>query len=200
VALEIETKFVLTDFASVRAALARAGGARLSRVFEENLVLDTPAGDVRRRGMVLRLRRDAVGRVTLKLPVEASAGKGLKVRQELETGVADVAVLETIFGHLGYRPALRYEKVRETWQWHDVAVCLDRLPFGRYLEIEGPAGSIPPAAAVLGLSMDRALTATYHELFQAYLAVKGLPPADSFVFSPAERRELLACLAGDQNT
>lgn len=197
--LEIETKFAVADFAPVRDALGRAAARRLSRVFEENIVLDTPAGDLRRRGMLLRLRRDAAGRMTLKLPAETAAGAGLKVRQELETGVADVTVLETIFGHLGYRPSLRYEKVRETWRLGDVEVCLDRLPFGRYLEIEGPAAAIPEAASVLGLSMEDALTATYHDLYQAYRVAQGLPPADSFVFSPAERRELLAALAAGRS-
>jgi adenylate cyclase class 2 len=194
-AVEIETKFVLTSFATVREALTRTGGRRLSRLFEENLVLDTGDGALRRQGMLLRLRRDDQGRVTLKLPGESCGGSGLKIRQEFETEVGDLDVLETIFGHLGFGPALRYEKIRETWALGNVHVCLDRLPFGRYLEIEGPAASIPWAAALLGLSMETALTATYHDLFRAHLAENGLPAADSFVFDPPLRRELLASLA-----
>jgi len=199
VALEIETKFAVTDFAPVREALGRSAGRRLSCVFEENLVLDTPAGDLRRQGMLLRLRRDGAGRITLKLPATASAGAGFKVRQEFETGVADVSVLETILGHLGYRPALRYEKVRETWRVGEVEVCLDRLPFGRFLEIEGPAAALPDMAVRLGLSMEDALTATYHDLYQAHRTALGLPPGESFVFSPEDRRELLAALAAGQS-
>lgn len=195
VSLEIETKFAVEAFAPIRTALCRVGGERISCVFEENIVLDTPEGALRQRGMLLRLRRDAAGRITLKLPVAASAGKGLKVRQELETGVGDVAVVETILAHLGYVPALRYEKVRETWHLPDVEVCLDLLPFGRYLEIEGRAEAIAPTAASMSLSMDAALTATYHDLYQQYLRAQGLPPGDSFVFSPDARRDALAALA-----
>jgi adenylate cyclase, class 2 len=197
-AVEIETKFALASFATVREALTRAGGRQVSRVFEENLVFDTADGALRRRDVLLRLRRDDLGRVTLKLPGAADGQGGLKVRQEFETEVADLDVLETIFRHLGYVPALRYEKIRETWELGEVHVCLDRLPFGRYLEIEGPGPAIAWAATRIGLSMEAALTSTYHELYRAHLAEAGLPPADSFVFDPPLRRELLASLAAGQ--
>jgi adenylate cyclase, class 2 len=194
-AMEIESKFALQTFGPVREGLIRAGARRQSRVFEENLVLDTPDGSLRRRGMLLRLRRDAVGRITLKLPAETSELAGLKVRQEFETEIADLDVLEAILGHLGYCPALRYEKLRETWLVAETHICLDLLPFGRYLEIEGSAASIPEVAASLGLSMGQALCATYHDLYQSHLAACGLPPADSFVFEPTKRRVMLAALA-----
>lgn len=199
-AVEIESKFALETFGPVREALLRAGARRQSRVFEENLVLDTPEGTLRRRGMLLRLRRDAAGRLTLKLPAETAEVAGLKVRQELETEIADLDVLEAVLAHLGYRPALRYEKLRETWLLGETHICLDVLPFGRYLEIEGSAASIPEVAVRLGLSMTQALSATYHELYQAHLSACGLPPADSFVFAPAERRTMLAALGDGRNS
>ncbi len=195
IAQEIETKFAVAAFGPVRQALERAGAARLWRRFEENVVLDTPDGTLRRRGLLLRLRRDASGKVTLKLPADAPEERGLKVRQEIETEVADLAALEAVFFHLGYRPFLRYEKVRETWRLDGVLVCLDELPFGLFLEIEGPAHAIARAAVRLGLSMDAALSQTYHDLYQAHLAARGLPPADSFVFDPDVRRHLLSNLS-----
>ena len=151
-AVEIETKFALETFGPVREALLRAGARRQDRVFEENLVLDTTDRALRQRGLLLRLRRDARGRITLKLPAEPSEETGLKVRQEFETEIADLDVLETILGHLGFYPALRYEKLRETWLLGETHICLDLLPFGRYLEIEGAAGTIPEVAGRLGLS------------------------------------------------
>ncbi len=189
--LEIETKFKVPAFAPIRQALARAGGERLSRRFEENLVLDTSQGTLRGQGILLRLRRDAAAKVTLKLPAKAPEGSGLKIRREIETEVADFGAMQALLGHLGYVPALCYEKVRETWRLGDVLVCLDELPFGHYLEIEGPAEAIVRAAAELGLSMDRALAATYHDLFQEHLASQGLPLADSFVFEAADRQRIL---------
>ncbi|EFL49179.1 adenylyl cyclase CyaB [Solidesulfovibrio fructosivorans JJ]] len=192
---EIETKFAVTAFAPMREALAKAGGVRLSRVFEENIVFDTPDRALRHRDVLLRLRRDGEGRVTLKLPSETAVGSGIKVRREIETRVADPAVMESIFCALGYAPALRYEKIRETWQVGETHVCLDRLPFGRYLEIEGPAGTIAAVAEILGLSMADAIPLTYHALYQAHLAACGLPACDSFVFGPDERASVLSDLS-----
>jgi len=195
IAEEIETKFAVAAFEPVREALLRAGGVRLSRRFEENVVLDTPDGELRRRDVLLRLRRDASGKVTLKLPADAPEDGGLKVRHEIETEVADLAALQAVFFHLGYQPFLRYEKVRETWRTGATLVCLDELPFGRFLEIEGPADAIPRVAASLGLSMTAAMSQTYHALYQAHLAACHLPPADSFVFPSETRRDLLASLS-----
>lgn len=194
VADEIETKFAVASFELVRRALDRAGGERLSRLFEENVVLDTPDGALRRRGALLRLRRDGAGKVTLKLPAEVPRARGLKVRREMETEVADVAAMEAIFAALGYGEAMRYEKVRETWRLEGALVCLDELPFGLFLEIEGTAEAIPRLAARLGLSMDQAMDLTYHDLHQVHCRRAGLPPSDSFVFPPEVRRAILARL------
>lgn len=194
-AAEIESKFAVTDFAPVRLALTAAGGERLSRRFEENVVFDTPDGRLRREDILLRLRRDGRGRVTLKLPAERADNPAIKIRREIETVVEDPAALEAVFTHLGYVPSLRYEKVRETWRLGAVLVCLDKLPFGHFLEIEGAATAIAAAAASLGLSMDEATAKTYHALYQDHLAACGLPPADSFVFAPETRQALLAALS-----
>jgi adenylate cyclase, class 2 len=196
VADEIETKFAVQSFEPIRQALIEAGGLHLSRRFEENVVLDTPDAALRRQGILLRLRRDASGKVTLKLPAKAPAGSGLKIRQEVETEVADLAALEVVFAHLGYKPFLRYEKIRETWRVEAALVCLDELPFGLFLEIEGPSDAIPNVAERLGLSMQQAMPQTYHDLFQAHCKRLGLPPSDSFVFTSEARLEILASLSG----
>ena len=76
-----------------------------------------------------------------------------------------------------------------------VLVCCDQLPFGFFVEIEGAVEAIVDAAAALGLSMAQATSKTYHALYQDHLAAHGLPPADSFVFTPEERRKLLSGFA-----
>lgn len=192
---EIESKFAVAGFGPARQALAAAGGRRLSRCFEENVVLDTPEGDLRRQGKLLRLRRDGQGRVTFKLPAENPGDAAIKTRREIESEVADLDALEAIFGTLGYAPRLRYEKVRETWALGPAHICLDELPFGLFIEIEAPAEAIAATAAALGLSMAEASSKTYHDLYQDHLAANGRPPADSFVFAPEARRAVLASLA-----
>ncbi len=192
--LEIEVKFPVSDFAPLRARLQGAGAIFLSRVFERNLVLDGPDGGLRAQGALLRLRQDVRARLTLKLP-SLDGPAGFKTREEIETTVGDFETAAAIFGHLGYVESLRYEKMRETWRYADALVCLDELPYGLFMEIEGEPDSIVMAAAALGLRMETASTASYLDLYHAHLDAKGLERSDSFVFSPERGARLRALCA-----
>ncbi len=201
--LEVELKYPVADFAPVRAALIGGGAQCLGLVFERNEVFDSgDQGRLREAGILLRLRlmisqptlagqaEDSGGVLTLKLPPPPDAPQGFKVRREIETRVDDVRSLRDILIGLGYAATLRYEKVRETWRIGRAVVCLDRLPFGRYVEIEGTPDAIRTVAESLGLSSASASTATYHDLHLENLDRLGLPHEDSFVFDTATAARL----------
>ncbi len=193
--LETELKVCDVDLDAVRRSLHQAGGERQGRVFEANEVFDDAAGSLRATGVLLRLRRESGvpgGLLTVKLPKAGPAG--LKTREERETRVADPDALRAILDGLGYRVLLRYEKVREAWDLAGCHVCLDRLPFGDFVELEGPPEAIAAALARLGLEGLPFSDRTYHALYREHLAARGLPPADSFVFPEPERAALLAGL------
>lgn len=196
--LETELKVRDVDLDAVRRSLHQAGGERQGRVFEANEVFDDAAGTLRAGGILLRLRREsgvAGGLLTLKLPIAGKGGPaGLKVREERETRVQDPDVLAAVLEGLGYRVLLRYEKVRETWLLAGCHVCLDHLPFGDFVELEGDPDAIAAALDRLGLAGLPASDRNYHALFREHLASRGLPPRDSFVFEEAERASLLAGL------
>lgn len=179
----------------MRAVLIGLGAARLGLVFERNEVFDSgDQGRLREAGILLRLRlttrkrtatdrgEDLGGVLTLKLPPPPDAPQGFKVRREIETRVDDARSLRDILIGLGYAVTLRYEKVRETWRVGVTLVCLDRLPFGCFVEIEGLPDDIRVLAERLGLSAASASTATYHDLHLENLDRLGLPHEDSFVF------------------
>ena len=174
-AREIEAKFRLEHVAALRERLAGLGGQRVSAVHETNVLLDTPARQLQGRGCGLRIRVAQVGnepgrrRVTLtyKGPRDPDLrDRGIKTREEIETDVADDACLIALFAQLGFAPALRYEKRRETWRLGGAEVVLDELPqLGWFAEIEAPdAGAIESACVQLGLDRAAAVTETYVEL------------------------------------
>jgi len=194
--LEIELKYLHVDHAAVRAALIGLDAKRQGRWFEANAVFDDPARGLKASGTLLRLRETSVGSLlTLKRAAPGHEKATAKVYEELETAVADPAALAAILAGLGYEPALRYEKIREQWEVLGCEVCLDTLPFGDFLEIEGGEAAIASCARALGLPDAAASTATYHELNRRWRESSGLPPCESFVFDEDRKAALLAEIA-----
>ncbi len=191
-ALEVELKFLDPDLDRVRARLEELGGRSLGRVFERNTVFDDPARSLRAGRVLLRLRRAGQAVLTLKHPPVGPQPGDVKVFEEIETRVADPGAMETILAGLGYAPTFVYEKVREEWTFADCHVCLDRLPFGDFVEIEGEREALFACAAALGLDPGRTSTANYHALHLAWRRDQGLAEEESFVFPEPRRQELLS--------
>jgi len=162
---ETEVKLRVRELGAVRETL-RTLGARplLERHFEDNVLFDDAAGSLRAQGTVLRLRRTTLGGVlTFKGPREVS--EGVKSREERETDVADPEALDGILRRLGYRPAFRYQKYRESWSHAGQAIELDETPIGAFVEVEGDLQGIHAVARALGYGPADYLGESYVDLF-----------------------------------
>ena len=167
---ELEVKFYVPDLARVAErlqALSAALGAKLvqPRQHETNLRFDTPNGDLVRQRQVLRLRQDDAARLTFKGP--GREVDGIQQRQELEFTVSNFGMAQRFLEALGYQVIWMYEKYRQTYALGDVLVTLDELPFGNFIEVEGPdGGSIQAAAQALGLDWEQRILVSYAALFE----------------------------------
>jgi adenylate cyclase class 2 len=176
--LEIEVKFHLLDLDLLRAAL-RARGAPLeqSRILETNLRYDTPDGALAERGDILRLRRSADARLTHKRPSQP-AGE-LNARSEVEVVVADFEATRGLLERLGFVVVMHYEKYREAYLLGTVEVALDELPFGFFVELEGPtAEALRLTAEALGLAWQQAFQGSYVSIFNWLRMHQGLTARD----------------------
>ena len=165
--VEIEKKYRLRpeQVEPLRARLREAGGEGAGAAeFEENVIYTGPGLDPGRR--VLRLRRFATegARALFTFKERDLSGSPVKRQREEETEVADADALASILEALGYRPALVYEKRRETWQMPGAEVVIDELPFGLFAEIEGEEARILEVEKLLGLDGAEAEHAPYPEL------------------------------------
>jgi adenylate cyclase, class 2 len=183
--LEIEVKFAVRDLAGLAGRLQRLGAVvAAERVHEINLRFDTPAGDLSRERRVLRLRQDAGAVMTYKGPQDA--GTDVSARQEIEFQVSDFGAARRLLEALGYVVSVMYEKFRTTYSLDDLIIVLDEMPFGNFVEIEGPDSlSICAAAAKLGLDWEARSTASYLGLFNQLRLVRGLP-AQNLAFAELE--------------
>jgi adenylate cyclase, class 2 len=169
---EIEVKFYLRDLAGVSQRL-RDLGAELAapRVFEANLRFDTRGRELTKARQVLRLRQDQRARMTFKGPAEA--GSEVISREEIEFEVSDFSAAQRLLEALGYEVSAMYEKFRATYHLGGLEVVLDELPYGSFIEIEGPDGEAIQAAALqLGLRWEARCTDSYLGLFERLRAQK----------------------------
>jgi adenylate cyclase, class 2 len=173
---EVEIKLSLPSAAHGR-RLLRQAGFRVSRrrVYEDNLVFDTPQGQLRSGSLLLRLRvAGSVATLTFKGP--PSKGR-FKSRLESETSVSDPAACREILRRLGFRQVYRYEKYRTHYLRPDDqgVVALDETPVGVFLELEGPPAWIESTARLLGFGVGSYISATYRDLHLSSRARLGLP-------------------------
>lgn len=179
---EIEVKFVLTDPAAVRAALQQLGAAFCGAHYELNIRLDDDARSLTANRRVLRLRRIESERgvtevLTVKMPQE-DADPSFSIRREIELEVSDGAALLAALEVLGYQPYWRYEKHRETFRWGAVEAVIDHLPYGWFMELEGPEEGIRELAGQLGLRLEDGLALSYAAIFDNVTRALGLEAAD----------------------
>lgn len=186
---EVETKFAAVNHDALRGKLQALGARRVSLVFEENAVWDTPDRMLKQHGQLLRIRQDDATRLTFKTPAAGGTGQ-LKVVEEHETRLEDAQAMGRVLTGLGFQEVFRYQKLRETWVLGEVLCLLDLLPFGAFLELEGPANALESTCRVLGLDPAAGTSKTYHALHQEHRAGLGLPAEDSFVFPEEQARQL----------
>ena len=164
--LEIEVKFFLADMEIVRHQLQKAGARSTGRVFETNLCFDNPSHDLLRNKSLLRLRRD--GRTTLTYKAQpAGTDSEFKVIEEREVAVSDFETMLGILQGLGFHQEQVYEKYRETFTLGSAKICMDSMPFGDFLEIEGPKEDIRNLARILDLPWQRRILWNYRSMFLA---------------------------------
>ena len=102
----------------------------------------------------------------------------LKVREEIETGAEDAAVLLAVLERLGFRPVFRYEKFREEFSKGDAVLAIDETPIGTFLEIEGSESGIRELTSALGQTPDVYIRASYRALYETHCREQGRPVTD----------------------
>ena len=122
--LEIEVKFYLADVEAMHTHILELGAKSSGRVFETNLRYEDKDNRMMKKKSLLRLRQDK--KVTLTFKSSApERSKAFKIYKELEVEVNEFETMGHILEALGYHPAQKYEKWRETF-------VLDQTLYGQH--------------------------------------------------------------------
>src|SRR5436190_7446463 len=175
--LEREIKLRFDSAESARAAVLAAGAEpSRSRRLQEDCLLDTDDEILRRRRCVLRVRMESgKSLLTFKGPVQPS---DMKLREELETVIADGTLLLRMLDELGFHVWFRYQKYREEFVLDDIVIAVDETPVGTFVEIEGGDRGIADMALAMGRSPSDYLVDSYRSLFSDHCRRLGLPVTD----------------------
>ena len=130
----------------------------VGREFEENIIYSND--HLRSTGSIIRLRSVGEGTIlTFKRRVPGLSD--VKKQVEYEVHVSNRELMQRILAEIGLRPAVIYEKIRDIWRLDSTEVVLDELPFGDFVEIEGPEAEIALCEQKLGIDPSLATTDTY---------------------------------------
>ena len=153
--LEVELKSVVDDVDRRRALIE---AARATLVFSgrlEDRRYDSADRSLTSRDEVLRVRvyRDAHGsRAELDWKGPTRREDGYKLREELETAVADADALTGILEQLGYEVTIAIDREIQQYDLEGTMIRFERYPrMDNLVEVEGTPEQIERAIAALGL-------------------------------------------------
>lgn len=186
--IESELKFRVTgasDHAKLRSILRQRGAKAAGRYREYNYRLDGPGKATRSTTLRLRvLNGGPRGVLTAKGP--ATFNSGVKSREETEVDVSDAHATLDLLQQLGFRVSWSYPKKRSVWMLDGVAITLDVLEFGWFVEVEGPAGRLLEIARGLGLDPANALKDSYSLMAKKHLKAKRPTKAPPMPVAPVQ--------------
>jgi adenylate cyclase class 2 len=162
--LETEVKFYLPDLDPIRNRVIDIGAVFRHRTFETNIRFEDAEKSLIQKQSLLRLRKDKKITLTYK-SAPPFKNDQFKIFQEFEVEVSDFDAMEHILKSLGFQEEQIYEKWRETYVLEDTLLCLDTMPFGNFLEIEGKKDSIQQIAYHIGLLWEKRILLNYLAIF-----------------------------------
>ena len=131
--LEIELKFYVSDFESLRARLTNLGAVRTGQpALEHNIRYETEDDRLLENKCLLRLRKDRQTTLTFKLPPPEKDDR-FKVYRELEVSVSDFETMDAIlnappgFEMLSAEMQKKLKRVRGKHLYPEIVVQLEAM-------------------------------------------------------------------------
>jgi len=175
--LEIEVKFYMPDVESFQQRLSEFGAEFISCAPETNIRFENQDNSLRAQKILLRLRKSDSVTLTFKSRPPVS-DPDFKVHHEIEVMISDFEAMREILESTGFHPAQVYEKKRTTWKFNHTLLCVDQMPYGDFIEIEGAPVNIRKAAKDLNFEWNDRILLNYLEIFEILKQRLGLSFTD----------------------
>lgn len=140
--IEVEIKIPIAKKEEIKKNLEKMGFEKTGMVCEEDVYFDNQAGQIRKNGEALRIRKVTDLQSNQSQTVITFKGKKLDQvsmsRKELETGVEDGGICTGILEAIGFFcVSPKVVKVREEYCFEEINACVDEVKnLGDFLELE----------------------------------------------------------------
>ena len=109
--IERELKFKIVDEEKLLEQLLTSGAKILNKSKEKTIRLDTPKGDLERKGVFLRVRSGSKNTITMK--EKMGDDKNVRARKETEFEIEDIDQMHYILDKLGFFICTNYGKISD---------------------------------------------------------------------------------------
>ncbi|MBF0227065.1 MAG: class IV adenylate cyclase [Desulfobacterales bacterium] len=183
--LEIEIKYYIPKKEEIRAKIIDLCKDSHGLLFEKNIRYENSDKSLLKQNSIIRLRQTNKTNLTFKSKIPDKT-KQFRIHKELEVEVSDFQTMNEILLSIGFHHEQIYEKWRETFSYNNAIICLDSMPFGCFLEIEGEKEAIIDTSNKLGLDWNKRILLSYIEIFFILKEKFNLPFSD-ITFSNFEK-------------
>lgn len=164
--VEKEVKFKIESISEIKQRLKEIKAKFVSKVFENTIRFDDAHKSLHKMEASFRLRKGITTELTFKEKLDTS--DGVRSSKKFTVEISDFDTMKTILEQLGYKVCQRFHKEREYWKYGDTIICIDTIPIGLFLEIEGRKRDIVKVAKLLNLDFNQKILKHYGELWEEH--------------------------------
>jgi adenylate cyclase class 2 len=164
--IEIEVKFYIKNYEEIIKKVSEYAGNPVKSGLEKNILFDKKDFSFRKNNKILRLRYyNNSSIITIKTPPDKKDPE-FKTLKETECTVDSIENMRFILKECGFINEQIYEKQREVFRTNKLEICIDRLPFGDFVELEGDRDKIRQAASFLNFNWENKILPSYRAIFE----------------------------------
>ncbi|PID77815.1 MAG: class IV adenylate cyclase [Deltaproteobacteria bacterium] len=163
---EIEVKFYIKNINKLLKKLSSYTNQYPKKFFEKNILFDTNDFFLQKSNKILRLRSySGKNIITLKKSPKQKS-ENFKIMEETEIFVDSFDKTKKILHESGFIKTQIYEKERIIFKKENLSICVDYLPFGNFLELEGAKNDIIETASQLDFDWNQRILPSYIKIFK----------------------------------
>ncbi len=177
-ALEVETKIKLENPEKTKEDIIKLGAVHIKKEKQTDEFFDFDDQRIKNSNELIRIRN----KKTLCLKENQRESENIKQSDEYESEIENYDTIIRVFKKVNLKVTGKKERTRDKYKLRNCEICIDTLPFGNFIEIEGPRTEIITISKRLGFNENQLISKTYCKLFEEHCEKNNIPKTNFMVF------------------